>query len=198
MVIEILKALYKLSLPWIVIFCLDKIYRLWRKRHGKTLLLRPLYPLEKVFRCLFLSYLVLITVFQAILSHHGLSLRPWLSIYTDFLACLSGSLFLSLVLYRRSSSKWDNALLFSLILCITFPTIFVWSGTGYQGEHDLVTTNGTTYLYTTEAASWSDHYTHQFEVINDFLMKKEAVDYDINDLAPYIWGQTYEAKFLED
>lgn len=184
--------------PYLIGSACGWLYRWVRFKLGKPSLLRPLYKWEKQGRRFWVLVMFAIVLGQELLATQGLALRPNLNDHISTIFLFSGMIWLSLVLVRRAKN-WDWGLYLGTVIALLPFTFFIWflvylSGNGL--EYDIVTENGKTYLHTSEQESWSDHYVHKYEVVNDYLMKARAADYDIHRLSERHYNFSYEEKYF--
>lgn len=182
-----------------IIKSMDRLYRWVRSKLGKPKPLRPLYHWEKMSRRLLAVILLGIVLGQELLAHQGLALRPSFGSPFKNLFFLAALLWLPLISVKRLSKQWNWFLYFGLMIAFLPFTFFIWFAVQLSGnnfEYDIVTENGKTYLHTSEQESWSDHYVHKYEVVNDYLMKSGAVDYDIHHLSERHYNMSYEEQRL--
>lgn len=184
--------------PYLIGSACGWLYRWVRFKLGKPSPLRPLYKWEKRGRRFWVLVMLAIVLGQDLLATQGLALRPNLNDHISTIFLFSAMIWLSLVLVRRAKN-WDWGLYLGTVIALLPFTFFIWflvylSGNGL--EYDIVTENGKTYLHTSEQESWSDHYVHKYEVVNDYLMKARAADYDIHRLSERHYNLSYEENYF--
>lgn len=180
----------------------DWLYRFVRSELGKPTPLRPLYKWEKQGRRFLVLVMLAIVFGQELLVAQGLALRPNVSTLSKWILFAALVLWLSLVCYRRMREKaWSWSSYFDQLV-VGLPVIlvaaFVTALSGNNFEYDIITENGKTYLHTSEQEGWSDHYVHKYEVVNDYLMKAKATDYDIHRLSEHHYNLSYEEKHFSN
>lgn len=185
--------------PYLIGSACGWLYRRIRLKLGKPAPLRPLYQWEKIIRRCLVAFMAGIMLVHDVLASQGLALRPNLNTQVTNLVLISVMIWLSLVIVRRLAKQWHWGSYLGTLMCLLPATFYIWFMVHLFGNHfeyDIVTENGRTYLHTSGQDGWHDHYVHKYAVVNDYLMKSKAADYDIARLSERQYNLSYEEKYF--